>query len=138
MRFRVAVIGFIHESNTFTSLSTDMQDFRSTQYFLGQDVLAEFRNTGSEIGGCIDVVEEKGWAPDYIVGAHAQPRQRQRARAQRVLARGHRAGHHQHGRRGRPGHPAAGRSLVSLLFSFFALSPSARFFALSALSLFSP
>ncbi|WP_029059275.1 M81 family metallopeptidase [Stappia stellulata] len=73
MRFRVAVIGFIHESNTFTSLSTDMQDFRSTQYFLGQDVLAEFRNTGSEIGGCIDVVEEKGWAPDYIVGAHAQP-----------------------------------------------------------------
>ena len=31
------------------------------------------RNTAECTTGCIDVAEDKGWSPDYILGAHAQP-----------------------------------------------------------------
>ena len=73
MSFRVAIIGFISENNTFTCLRTEMEDFRSSQYYIGADILKSYRDTGSEIGGAIDIAEACNWQADYIIAAHSQP-----------------------------------------------------------------
>lgn len=73
MSFRVAIIGFISESNTFTRLLTGIEDFQSSQYFLGEEVPEHYRGTGSEIGGAIDMAEARGWQANYILAAHSQP-----------------------------------------------------------------
>ncbi|WP_417809567.1 M81 family metallopeptidase [Thioclava sp.] len=73
MSFRVAIIGFISENNTFTRLLTGIEDFRSSQYYFGEEVPKHYRDTGSEIGGAIDMAEARDWKADYILAAHSQP-----------------------------------------------------------------
>ncbi|WP_323776364.1 M81 family metallopeptidase [Leisingera sp.] len=73
MTYRVAIIEFINESNTFTVMRTGMQDFHASHYFKGEEIPANFRGTGSEVGGAIDVAEGRGWTPVYITAAHAEP-----------------------------------------------------------------
>lgn len=73
MSYRVAIIELINESNTFTQNRTSISDFRASHYFKGDEIPSNFRGTGSEVGGAIGVAEEKGWAPVYIVAAHAEP-----------------------------------------------------------------
>ena len=73
MTHRVAIIEFINESNTFTVMRTGMDDFHASHYFKGDDILANFRGTGSEVGGAIEVAEARCWTPVYITAAHAEP-----------------------------------------------------------------
>lgn len=73
MTYRVAIIEFINESNTFTVMRTNMKDFQASHYFKGDEIPSNFRGTGSEVGGAIDVAEAKGWTPVYITAAHAEP-----------------------------------------------------------------
>ncbi|MCQ0092443.1 M81 family metallopeptidase [Roseovarius sp. M141] len=73
MTYRVAIIEFINESNTFTVMRTDMSGFHASHYFKGDEIPANFRGTGSEVGGAIDVAEAQGWTPVYITAAHAEP-----------------------------------------------------------------
>ena len=73
MGFRVAIVEFIHESNTFTVMRTGMSDFRASHYFTGPEIPQHFTGTGSEVGGAIDEATELGWEPMYIVAAHAEP-----------------------------------------------------------------
>ncbi|WP_424830114.1 M81 family metallopeptidase [Ruegeria sp.] len=73
MTHRVAIIEFINESNTFTVMRTGMDDFRASHYFKGDEIPANFRGTGSEVGGAIEVAEARGWTPVYITAAHAEP-----------------------------------------------------------------
>ncbi len=73
MTYRVAIIEFINESNTFTVMRTGMKDFHASHFFKGDEIPANFRGTGSEVGGAIDVAEMRGWSPVYITAAHAEP-----------------------------------------------------------------
>ncbi|MBA8821550.1 microcystin degradation protein MlrC [Ochrobactrum sp. P6BSIII] len=73
MSYRVAIIELINESNTFTQNRTSISDFRASHYFKGDEIPANFRGTGSEVGGAIRVADEKGWTPVYITAAHAEP-----------------------------------------------------------------
>ncbi len=73
MTHRVAIIEFINESNTFTVMRTVMDDFHASHYFKGDEIPANFRGTGSEVGGAIEVAEARGWTPVYITAAHAEP-----------------------------------------------------------------
>ena len=73
MSYRVAIIEFINENNTFTENRTSINDFRASHYFKGDEIPANFRGTGSEVGGAIKVADEKGWVPVYITAAHAEP-----------------------------------------------------------------
>ena len=73
MTYRVAIIEFINESNTFSAVRTGMADFRASHIFKGDEIPANFRGTGSEIGGAIEVAEAKDWIPIYIIAAHAEP-----------------------------------------------------------------
>lgn len=73
MTYRVAIIEFINESNTFTVMRTEMKDFHASHFFKGSEIPTNFRGTGSEVGGAIDVAEARGWTPVYITAAHAEP-----------------------------------------------------------------
>ena len=73
MTYRVAILEFMHETNTFSVMKTGMNEFRSCQYFTGNDIPLNFKGTGTELGGCIATVEKMNWQPVYIAAAHAQP-----------------------------------------------------------------
>jgi microcystin degradation protein MlrC len=73
MGFRVAVIEFAHESNTFSPKPADLHAFEASRLYFGDEILREMRDTNSEIGGCIDVAECRKWDLVPILSAHAQP-----------------------------------------------------------------
>ncbi|MCR6499477.1 M81 family metallopeptidase [Shinella sp. CPCC 101442] len=73
MSYRVAIIEFINESNTFTLKRTGIGDFHASHYFKGEEIPDNFAGTGSEVGGAIEIAKAKGWTPVYIVAAHAEP-----------------------------------------------------------------
>ena len=73
MGFRVAVIEFAHESNTFSPKLADMHTFEASRLYFDDEMLIEMRDTNSEIGGCIDIAELRGWDLVPVLSAHAQP-----------------------------------------------------------------
>ncbi len=73
MSFRVGVIEFAHESNTFTVKRTELNAFTASRYLSGHAILEALKGTGSEIGGAIKAAENHGWNLIPIVAAHAQP-----------------------------------------------------------------
>jgi microcystin degradation protein MlrC len=73
MVFRVALIEYAHESNTFTVKTTGIQDFQNSRYVRGAEMLEQLRNTTSEIGGAIDAAARMGWDVVPILAAHANP-----------------------------------------------------------------
>src|SRR5262249_21713926 len=58
---RVAVGGIFHETNTFASGLTSLDDFRAYQFAEGAALL-DYSNTRSQLGGFIAGGEERGWA----------------------------------------------------------------------------
>ncbi|MFT7594690.1 MAG: microcystin degradation protein MlrC [Paracoccaceae bacterium] len=73
MGFRVAIIEFSHESNTFTVNATGLHAFHVSRYLRGPEMFERLRDTGSEIAGALDVGETHGWETVPIVAAHANP-----------------------------------------------------------------
>lgn len=73
MSYRVAIIEFINESNTFTIKRTGIDDFLASHYFKGDEIPRNFEGTGSEVGGAIEIARARNWTPIYIVAAHAEP-----------------------------------------------------------------
>ncbi|MHB1022224.1 MAG: M81 family metallopeptidase [Acidobacteriaceae bacterium] len=57
---RVAVLGFLHESNTFLSVPTSYQDFERTSLTRNQDMVARWKGAHHELGGMIAGCEETG------------------------------------------------------------------------------
>ncbi|MFN8542515.1 MAG: M81 family metallopeptidase, partial [Thermomicrobiales bacterium] len=60
---RVAIGGFVHETNTFHPLPTTLAIFRGPtgSWVEGQELLAQLTGTKSVLGGAIDVGREVGW-----------------------------------------------------------------------------
>ena len=73
MTYRVAIIEFSNESNTFTVMRTGMEDFRAKHFFQGEEIPENFRGTGSEVGGAMEVAGARGWEPVYITAGQAEP-----------------------------------------------------------------
>jgi len=73
MVFRVGIIEFAHESNTFTVRQTELNSFCSSRYLSGAEVVHALKGTSSEIGGAIDAAASHGWELIPVVAAHAQP-----------------------------------------------------------------
>ena len=68
----VAVIEFMHETNTFSVLSTDMDRFHGGHYFIGDEIESQFQDTNSEISGFLKAADEFGWEPVFTVAASAE------------------------------------------------------------------
>ncbi len=73
MSKRVAAIEYMQESNTFTVMRTGIDEFHTGHYFIGDDIPKNFKNTGTEMGGFIDVAKERDWQPVFTVAAMAEP-----------------------------------------------------------------
>lgn len=73
MSFKVAVLEFNQETNTFSKLKTGFKDFEMCHYFQGAAIEDNCRGTNSEIGGFIDCCDRYGWQPVYTVAARAEP-----------------------------------------------------------------
>lgn len=70
---RIAIAGFMHESNTFNSLRADRAAFVAQCLQEGPALLAEWRDAHHEVGGYLDAARVLGFEPIPILMAWATP-----------------------------------------------------------------
>ena len=73
MSKRVFITGFWHETNTFASSHTSLEDFRAYQFVQGDRLLAAFADTNTEIGGVLNAALELDIPPVPGLFAGAVP-----------------------------------------------------------------
>jgi microcystin degradation protein MlrC len=70
---RIAIAGFMHESNTFNPKITDRAAFAAQSLVFGPELIKEWRNAHHEVGGFLEAAEVEGFEPVAIVMAWATP-----------------------------------------------------------------
>src|SRR3989442_626898 len=70
---RIAIAGFMHESNTFNPLRTDRAAFSAQCLAFGPAMLDEWREAHHEVGGFIEAAGVEGFEPVPVVMAWAIP-----------------------------------------------------------------
>jgi len=70
---RVFLAMLSHETNTFSNIPTDRRQFEARNLHYGGEILEVFRNTGTCLGGMIDVAERSGVTLLSSVAAAASP-----------------------------------------------------------------
>jgi microcystin degradation protein MlrC len=70
---RVAVAGFMHESNTFSPIRTDRAAFQAQSLTFGPALLDEWRDAHHEVGGFLEGSAAEGLEPVPLVMAWATP-----------------------------------------------------------------
>src|SRR5438477_10247187 len=70
---RIAIAGFMHESNTFNPVVTDRAAFVDQSLTLGPALLDEWRDAHHEMGGFIEAAQVEGFDPVPILMAWATP-----------------------------------------------------------------
>lgn len=71
MKFLIA--GFAHETNTFSTVPTDLAAFRAQSFVTGEEVAKAFTGTSTTTGGFLDVICERGDEVVHTVSASATP-----------------------------------------------------------------
>jgi microcystin degradation protein MlrC len=54
-RFRIAILGIYHETNTFVGTTTTISNFKKGRWMKGDAIVREYQNAYHEIGGAIEV-----------------------------------------------------------------------------------
>ena len=62
-----------HETNTFSSVPTDLDAFRAAVYAAGDQVLATYSGTATPVGGFLEAIRERGDEAVLTVVAEATP-----------------------------------------------------------------
>src|SRR5271167_2970945 len=70
---RIAIAGFMHESNTFNPLRTDRAAFAAQGLTFGPALLDEWRDAHHEVGGFLEAGNVEGFEPVPILMAWATP-----------------------------------------------------------------
>ena len=70
---RVAIAGFLHESNTFLSVPTTIQDFRDTSWSEGHGIVRRWGDTHHELGGMLQGCAEERLEPVPLIATYAVP-----------------------------------------------------------------
>jgi microcystin degradation protein MlrC len=70
---RIAIAGFMHESNTFNPLLTDRAAFVAQSLASGADLLDEWREAHHEVGGFIEAARVEGFEAVPLLMAWATP-----------------------------------------------------------------
>ncbi len=74
MTFRVLTAQFMHETNTFASLATDLAAFERLVLARGGDeITSRLENTNTETAGYMDAARDHGWELVFTVAAMANP-----------------------------------------------------------------
>jgi microcystin degradation protein MlrC len=69
----VLIAGFMHETNTFSKLPTDLAAYRARSLYRGAEVPANMRGTKTEIAAFLDAGERHGWRLTHPLFANATP-----------------------------------------------------------------
>lgn len=70
---RVALLGIVHESNTFVDSKTGLEQFRKGHWLFGQGIVDEYRHAFHEVGGMIEAIEAAGIELVPVMYAEATP-----------------------------------------------------------------
>lgn len=71
---RIAVARFWFEGNSFTPGQTTLAEFAAREWVRGEEALARYRGTGTELGGLAAFLEANpGWTAEVILSGSAQP-----------------------------------------------------------------
>lgn len=70
---RVALLGIVHESNTFVEELTTLDSFKKSRLLFGDDIILEYRHAFHELGGMIEIMELNKIEVVPIVYAEATP-----------------------------------------------------------------
>ena len=70
---RIALAGFYHETNTFSSSLTTYSDFQDYQFAEGAEIISSYSGTGTEPGGMIDAAAQRDFALLPLLFASAVP-----------------------------------------------------------------
>ncbi|MDX1529518.1 MAG: M81 family metallopeptidase, partial [Gammaproteobacteria bacterium] len=73
MTKRVMVAGFRHETNTFSKLATDLSAYQARDLYYGEDIVAQFSGTRTEIAAIVEVAKKYRWDLTPVVYADATP-----------------------------------------------------------------
>ncbi len=69
----VLLAGFMHETNTFSRLPTDLEAYRARNLYRGEEVVERLTGTRTEMAGFLEACERYGWSPVTPVYANATP-----------------------------------------------------------------
>jgi microcystin degradation protein MlrC len=69
----VALLGIVHESNTFAEGVTGLDQFRNGHWHFGQDIITEYKNAFHEVGGMIEAMRDADIQIVPIMYAEATP-----------------------------------------------------------------
>src|SRR5271167_2734135 len=70
---RVLTARFMHETNTFSRVKTDMAMFRRRDFHLENEIPQAFRGTRSAIGATFEAADRFGWSLVHPVSANPNP-----------------------------------------------------------------
>lgn len=64
---------FMHETNTFSTVPTDLDAFKAQTYLMDREIEQVQKGTETVMGGFLDVIEQRGDEVVYTVSTHATP-----------------------------------------------------------------
>ena len=70
---RVLTARFMHETNTFSRVPTDMAMIRRRDYHLENEIPSAFRGTRSAFGATFEAADKFGWTLVHPVSANPNP-----------------------------------------------------------------
>ena len=70
---RDLIAGFMHETNTFSRVKTDMALIRRRDFHLENEIPQAFRGTRSALGATFEAADKYGWSLVHPVSANPNP-----------------------------------------------------------------
>ena len=69
----IGILSVFHETNTFSPIPTDKDNFEKNIWLTGSDIVNAFASTKTPIGGFLDIISERGHEALPLFAAHATP-----------------------------------------------------------------
>ena len=70
---KIGVLSVFHETNTFSPIPTDMENFKKNVWLTGPDIITAFEGTKTPLGGFFEIISERGYEAVPLFAAHATP-----------------------------------------------------------------
>ena len=70
---KIGILSVFHETNTFSPIPTDIDDFKKSIWLTGPEIIKTFEGTRTPIGGFLEIIRERGYEAIPLFAAHATP-----------------------------------------------------------------
>ncbi|KGA14629.1 hypothetical protein GM51_16775 [freshwater metagenome] len=70
---KIGILSVFHETNTFSPIPTDIDDFKKSTWLTGSAIIKTFEGTRTPIGGFLEIIRERGYEAVPLFAAHATP-----------------------------------------------------------------